>query len=326
MLKRLILYMIDNKHISARIIYTIFLVLFTNISLFAQPRFGNEQGALTFRNKEMMINPAYTGSVDETYRRLSLSAGWQWVGMEGAPKTQDLQFQTGLPKVGGIGAWLYHESYGVTDIIQLAATYGYSFRLSNGHNLSLGLSLSALTVNEDLVTGIDDPNDPMFAQASSRSWGFNSGFGAMLYNDEYYVGFSVPQLLANNWEEGVSEAKLKNTFKFDQLRFYLVGGYVFKLSDDFNLIPNALLQYCKNTSFGYELMVRGDYKRRVSAGVGYGYDKALKAEAGVFISKEVSLSYRYEQSFGEEYKYISGSHLITLSVVWNRDKKDTRLY
>lgn len=308
------------------IVYTVFVVLVTSVSLFAQPRFGNEQGALTFRNKEIMVNPAYTGSVDETYRRLSLNAGWQWVSMEGAPTAQDLQFQLGLPNAGGIGAWVYHESYGVTDIIQLAATYGYGFQLSNGDMLSLGLSLSTLTVSEGLVERIDNPNDLMFAQSSPRAWGFNSGFGLMLYSDMYYVGFSVPQLLANNWEEGVSGAKLKNTFKFDQLRFYLVGGYVIDLSKDFNLIPSALLQYCKNTSFGYELMIRGDYKRRVAAGVGYGYDKAIKAEAGVFITKGVSLGYRYEQSFGEEYKYLSGSHSITFSVIWNQDKKDLRLY
>lgn len=321
--------MVDSKHILTRVIYTVFLVLLTSIALFAQPRFGNEQGALTFRSKEMMINPAYTGTVDESYRRLSLGAAWQWAGMEGAPKTQDVQFQMGLPNsIGGVGAWVYHESYGVTDIIQLAATYGYSFQLSNDHNFSLGLSLSALSVNEDFVAGIDDPNDPVFIKSGSRVWGFNAGFGAMLYNNSYYVGFSMPQLLTNSWEEGVSEAKLKNTLKFDQLRFYLVGGYVFELESNFTLIPSVLLQFAKNTSFGYELMLRGDYKRRVAVGVGYGYDKAIKAELGVFISKEVSLRYHYEQSFGETYKHLSGSHSIALSVTWDNDggKNTKRMY
>jgi type IX secretion system PorP/SprF family membrane protein len=273
-----------------------------------------------------MVNPAYVGSVENTYRRLSLSADWQWVGMDGAPKMQVLQFLTGLPNSGGIGGWFYHEGYGVTDIIQFGGIYSHSFKLTDDLNLSLGLSLSALTVSEDLVTGIDDPNDPMFSKSELRVWGFNSGFGAMLYTDSYYVGLSMPQLLTNNWEEGASEPKIKNAFKFDQLRFYLTGGYVFKVSDDVSIMPNALLQFSGNTSFGYEFMVRGDYKKRVAVGVGYGYDKAIKAEAGVFISKEVSLAYRYQQSFGDTYKHLSGSHSITLSVTWDRDKHDVRMF
>lgn len=309
------------------IFYIVALVLLAHIQTSAQPHFGNEQGSLNYRGREMMINPAYVGSVPETHRRLSLSAGWQWVGMDGAPKTQELQFQSGLPNaLGGVGAWLYHEGYGVTDVIQFGAVYGYTLKLTEGHNLSLGLNINALTVSEDAVSGIDDPNDPMFAQSTPRVWGFNSGFGAMLYGDSYYVGLSMPQLLTNNWEEGASKLKIKNTFKFDQLQFYLTGGYVFELSEDISLIPNALLQYSANTSFGYEFMVRGDYAKRVMVGVGYGYDKAIKAEAGVFISKEVSLAYRYEQSFGSVYKNISGSHLITLSVTWDRDKNSMRLF
>ena len=308
------------------IIYILGLTLLTSVSCFAQPHFGKEQGNLRYRNREIMVNPAYVGSVKDTYRRLSVGAAWQWVGMKGAPKTQELQFQSGIANAGGVGGWLYHESYGVTDIIQLAGTYSYSFVLSEGHNLALGLSLSALTISEDMVSGIDDPNDPMFTQSTPRVWGFNSGFGAMYYTDKYYVGLSMPQLLTNNWEEGVSEPKLKNTFKFDQLQFYLTGGYVFEISDDVSLMPNALLQFSGSSSFGYEAMIRGDYKRRVAVGVGYGYDKMLKAEVGVFITKEVSVGYRYEQSFGKTYKHLSGSHLINFSVIWDRDKNASRLF
>lgn len=253
----------------------------------------------------------------------SLGAGWQWAGVKGAPKTQDIQSYIGLPNAG-VGAWLYHEGYGVTDIIQLAGAYGYSIQLSEGHNLSLGLNLSVLTVNDGLVKGVDDPNDLMFAQSTPRVWGFNSGIGAMYYAEKHYLGFSIPQLLTNNWEEGVTKPKIKNTFKADQLQFYIIGGYVFELSEDLNIIPSVLLQFSGSTSFGYEFMFRGDYKRRVAVGVGYGYAETIKAELGVFISKEVCVGYRYEQSFGSSYKNLSGSHSLALSVVWDRNKEKER--
>ena len=316
-----------DKNTLAKILLLLALGLLTNTLLLAQPRFGNEQGALTFRSKEMMINPAYTGSINEADRRLSLGTAWQWVGMDGAPKAQDVQFQMGIPNAGGVGAWLYHDSYGVTSIIQLGTTYGYSIRLTNNHNLSLGANLSALMVNENQIRGIDDPSDPIFAANNPSKWGTNAGFGAMLYSNSYYVGFSMPQLLTNSWEEDVIEAKLKNKFKFNQLRFYLTGGYVLELPSDFSLIPSILLQFANNTNFGYELMVRGDYNKQVALGIGYGYDKALKAETSVLISKGIHLGYRYEQSFGKTYKNLSSSHSITLSIVWNREqKKNTRLF
>ena len=301
------------------------LALLISITSFAQPHFGKEQGTLRFQNREIMVNPAYVGSIADAYTLLSFGAGWQWAGVEGAPKTQELQFQLGLPSAG-VGAWLYHESYGVTDVIQFAGVYGYGFKLSEGHNISLGLNLSVLTVSEGFVKGIDDPNDPMFAQGSPRVWGFNSGVGAMYYSDKYYVGLSVPQLLTNSWVEGAETPKIENAFKFNQLQVNIVGGYVLELSDDINLIPNALLQFSGSTSFGYEFMLRGDYKRRVAVGVGYGYDRAIKAELNAFISKEVGVGYRYEQSFGSTYKHLSGSHSLILSIVWDRDKKTLRLF
>lgn len=322
----LVIIRIHCKNLTRGLLPVLGLMLLVSIPCLAQPRFGKEQGFLRFRNREMMINPAYVGTADETYKRLSLGAAWQWVGMEGAPKAQELQFHSGLANAGGVGGWLYHESYGVSNVIQLAGVYSYSIKLAEGHNLSLGLSLSALTVGEGTVLGIDNPNDPIFAQSSSRAWGFNSGFGTMYYTDKYYLGLSTPQLLTNSWEEGSSELKLKNAFKLNQLQFYVIGGYAFEVGDGINIIPNALLQLSGSTSFGYELMVRGDYKRRVTVGIGYGYDKVLKAEADVFISGEVSVGYRYEQSFGSTYKYLSGSHIVNLSVTWNRDKHRSVLF
>ena len=291
-------------------------VLLLSVSqLAAQPTFGTERGALSYRHNEVMINPAYV-AFSNGFRKLSVEAKMQWAGVEGAPQAQNIQFVGDLSPSAGIGAWFYHESFGITDVMQLMGAYGYCIPMENG-TLSLGLQAGMLTTKDDLVTNINDPLDPVFAESKPRSWGFNAGIGAYYETDSYYVGLSIPQLLTNDLKSDEDGGGISNKFEFDRLHFYLMGGYVAELSPKVHLIPSALLLYAGSTSFGYEAMLSGMYNRQFRLGVGYAASNSIRAEAEAFISREVSLSYRFEHSFGDTYKHLSSTHSITLSVFWN---------
>ncbi len=295
-------------------------ITLVNISLNAQPHFGNERGSLSYRNQEMLINPAYVGSKG-LFNHLSLNAKGQWLGVDDAPQSQNLQYQIGLPTMG-MGGWLYHESYGVTDNIQLNAVYAYRIKFERSQ-LSLGIQAGVLTTNDAMVTRINDENDPIFAEKSPRLWGFNAGFGAYYYSDEYYVGFSIPQLLTNDWDGGGAELSLDNSFVFDRLQYYITGGYVFDVTPKINIITTGLVQLSSALSFGYEGMVYGVYDRMYRVGVGFAAENAIRVEGEAYIGKQVSLAYRYEQNLGSTYKYMSTTHSLVLSVGWGKTYNQT---
>ncbi|WP_042007252.1 type IX secretion system membrane protein PorP/SprF, partial [Capnocytophaga canis] len=65
----------------------------------------------------------------------------------------------------------------------------------------------------------------------------NVGAGVFWYSDKYYIGFSVPNLLETEIYESKNRrvSVLKNT-----QHFYLIGGYVFDLSDNIKFKPAVL--------------------------------------------------------------------------------------
>lgn len=78
----------------------------------------------------MAINPAYAGSRGVTtatalYRK-------QWLGIEGAPETQTISFDTPLAneKVG-LGFQAFNDAVGVTKTTGFFATYAYRILMDN---------------------------------------------------------------------------------------------------------------------------------------------------------------------------------------------------
>lgn len=299
------------------VLYTVACLLLAT-SLTAQPHFGNEQGNLNYRFNEMLINPATTASQD-SINLLSLGLRMQWMDMDGGPFSQTLQFQT--PSIGtktGLGLSLYNDSYAINSNTQFSAHYAYKIKMKIG-TFSLGLQAGVLTSGVKAVTDINDPLDPAFAEGASRSWGFNAGFGAYYHTDSWFAGFSIPQLLTNDYElNDNDEQKLKNAMEFDRLQYYFTGGSQFLLSSKMTLRPTVLLELSSSTSLGYEVMLIADYAKRFEFGVGMSANTCLQIAAGVVIARNFALNYQYSQYLGSSYKNISGMHFIGLQYRWHK--------
>ena len=282
-----------------------------------QPRFGNERGNLNYRFNEMFINPAYAGTND-SLTLISIGARMQWLGSDG-PISQNLQVQTSAMKnKAGLGMSIYNESYGINNNIQLGAYYAYKIAMRKGV-LSFGLQASMLTSGIKAVTNLNDQTDPLFANASSRSWGFNTGIGGHYRTDKWFAGFSIPELLKNDYATNRNgEQKLKNEFDFSILQYYFTGGYLFSLSDKISLKPTALLQLSQNTSAGYELMLTAVYDKRFDLGAGASANSCLQVAAGATLAKNLKLGYQYSQYLGNIYSEFSGIHFIALKYLWHK--------
>jgi type IX secretion system PorP/SprF family membrane protein len=291
-------------------------IIITAISIFicnaftatAQPCFG-EQGNLNYRDHELLLNPATVGVA--TQKQISLSACKQWLGFDGAPLSELLQYQMPIAQNSGLGAWAYNDSYGVTHNLQIGGVYAYKIRLKNNF-LSFGLSLSALMLQEDRVAGLNNSDDKVFAEPLGSRFGFNAGFGLYYAGEKFYAGLSIPQLLTND----IKENSLSNGMDFARANYYFTGGYRFDVTDKISLSPSALLQLSGATGVGYSFMLTAAYDKRVEVGAGWASPAQLQLSVGADITKNFSVRYQFAQDMGAD-THAGSSHFIVLRFAWD---------
>jgi type IX secretion system PorP/SprF family membrane protein len=188
----------------------------------------------------LIFNPAYAGSKD--HMSMTLLHRDQWVGLdEGRPTTQTLTIHT--PIKGnriGVGASLLHDDIGPTKDIRLSGYYAYRMSFNDGKSrLSLGVSASVNQFTADweqLV--LNNTVDPVFATNPENSISPNAGAGIFYYNDHFYLGLSVPNLL-NQRFKGVG-TDMANQYR----HYYLGGGLILPLNLSRTLIfkPSFLVK------------------------------------------------------------------------------------
>ena len=112
--------------------------------------------------------------------------------------------------------------------------------------------------------------------------------------------------------------------------FYLQGGYVYPISDNFVWHNSLLLQIVKGSPIEYLLTSRATYQYKYTLGLQYNPGALL----GGFISAEVfdgmSLTYAYDVGTGPLSKYSYGNHSFGISyeiigrLNWNQRLEDLR--
>ena len=227
------------QHIS-RILFLGAAFLWTQIG-FAQQEAHNTQ----FMYNKLSYNPGFAGSMEAPcitgiYRS-------QWLGLEGAPQTQILTFNTPLSNQRiGLGATLARHTVGISEVINLDAAYAYRFRLGRGY-LGIGVagSVRSLAVNfqdDRLVATQPIDLDPSIPGDQQQKFLLNFGAGAYYLGEKFYLGVSAPRLLQNNIDFADESAVLSREIQ----HFYMMAGLSIRLSDNMELQPQFLLKYVDN--------------------------------------------------------------------------------
>ncbi len=171
-----------------------------------------------------LLNPAYNGTRD-VISGLLINRN-QWIGLEGAPMNQSLNVHGPIEDTNlGVGVSIMNDMIGFSRTTDAMVAASYKLEIDRRRFLSLGLQLGASSIVYDGTKAVTDQyGDPVFAGKQSKI-GFNVGFGAYLYEEDYFIGFSVPKMFSNNFDE--SNETFKNTLDFKNMTMYLYGGYVF---------------------------------------------------------------------------------------------------
>jgi len=255
------------------------------------------------------INPAYTGTWESM--GFMVLAREQWTGFDNAPSTQTFTFQTlGKNEKVGIGLSAIHDKFGLEKRLAIYADYSYLVKLDNELNLRLGLKGGFSDYSNNLYDyTVIDEGDPMFQGEIDTRFMPNFGVGAFLYKKKYYLGLSVPKILQTNFENNYNNYSTKAEMR----HFYLIGGYVFDLSDNLKFKPTVLSKVASGTPAQFDFSANFLIADRVWLGAMYRTGDSFGFIAQWLIDKKLRLGYAVDFTTSKLQNYQDGTHEIMIS-------------
>lgn len=257
------------------------------------------------------LNPAAAGAAQ------SLNAAMfyrlQWVGFDGAPALGGFNINTplGTNKNNNVGLTFINDRIGVNNRNQVSANYAYSLRFKNKSRLSFGASAS-INMNQAAFSEVNTTiTDPLFQENSPLITTPNFKFGTYYHTSRFYVGFAIPNLLHNDIIDN-GGFRGETTFDVSKMHFYLQGGYLFKLNEDWNLKTSTLLKQVSGAPFQADINLFGEYLNRFGLGLSYRTSNELAIIAMFGISDMFHISYSYDLTFNALRTFSTGSHEVML--------------
>jgi len=254
-----------------------------------------------------MINPAYAGSrgtlnVFGMYRT-------QWVGLDGAPKTANVSVSTPLGESGlGLGVNFTNDRIGAMDENNISVDLAYAIDLNADYKLAFGLKGTANLLNVDYTKlNIHNPTDPVSQENLNNKFNPNIGAGVYLYSDKAYVGLSVPNFLTTDRYDDNDITTMRQ-----KMHFYLMGGYVFDVSQDILFKPAALVKAVSGAPLQVDLTANFLFYDKFTLGGAYRWDASVSALAGFQVNENLFVGYSYDFETTALQRYNSGSHEIFL--------------
>lgn len=174
-------------------------------------------------------------------------------------------------------------------------TYGFHLPLTSQLTVSVAPKLGwvNLSLNQDLVV-LEKKDQPFinFLNQHQQQSMVDLGFGLWLYSSQFFLGYSLEQLVKNN---ALSSESIQG-IEFEPHHF-LMAGYRFRVSPRLKLVPNFLFRYVNADHTSFDLSMRAEYGTRLWASLSYRKQNAIIMLIGASVSRQFSFSYSYDNSF-----------------------------
>lgn len=254
----------------------------------------------------LAINPAYAGSRDVL--SATLTHRQQWVGFDGAPVTQNISVHSPVKRSKvGLGLMVFNDRIGVSNEMGILANYAYRIKMPNKGKLALGFGAGvSLYRAKWSQVATQDGNDPSFAADTRGAARPNFSAGVLYQNKKWYVGASVPFMLAHRYDV------VDRTYRLSQERIDLepmiTGGYVVTLNDEFKVKPTSLMRYRISSGLQGDVSANLIYRDKVWLGASVRTGDAIIGMVEVLPTPQWRVGYAYDAGFSRINAYHRGSH------------------
>lgn len=284
------------------------------LSLFAQqdPMYGQ----YIFNNA--IINPAQAGLED--LNQVGFLHRRQWLGLDGAPTTNTFFINTRLPKNLGFAGGVYHDKIGPIQNLTFQGDVSAHVQLSDQWSLAGGVRISASSINANLTalqTG--QGGDPNFSTNVNTGLNFNAGLGALLYNDQYFIGASMPRLFNQTMKDG------SKIISEQQRHLFVYGGATYSVMEDVLFKPSVLVKATSDAPAQFDLNMVFNYRNYLDLGPMVRSKTAVGFLAGFKVTPGLYLGYMYEYPLTAINLISNQTHELSLRVLW-KSKYEKRVH
>ncbi len=292
-----------------------------------------------------LLNPSIAGR--DGYTTVNLTVREQWAGLDHAPATYAASFQTRIlrdsyiskatsvskklvrPTKGGrvgVGGYLFSDYNGIMRRTGLQAAYAYHIPLGNedspARNLSFGLALTAYqyAVNTDGLLYYDR-DDPYLNNYDRSVFIPDFNFGASYTTENYYVGFSMTNLLRGSVVFGNSG----NNKRSELGHYYLTGGVKIPVAPNWILEPSGFIRSSDMffKAIQADISARVYYKYDYWAGVSFRTNDAVIMMLGLKYDR-FYFAYAFDFTLTDIRKQSLGTHELTLAVKFGESARRYR--
>lgn len=262
----------------------------------------------TYSYDLMQLNIATVG---RTCLEANLNYRAQWVGVSDSPRLYQLNAGMALGNSNGVGLKLYQQSVGLLKVTNITGAYSYRMKVSKDAKLHFGIGAS-YNQNRFEVGKVSaaDKNDVTLtnAQNNIRSNNFDCETGVLLLSNKLTAGLAIEHLYNTNTEFSASSLNFKPNIN-------VIAAYKIKATENFEVEPWLVTKYTVSGKFQPEILVKGKYADKFSAGLGYrvnyGYLFLMGAELGKI---KVAYSFDYgsrsgKAGFGTSHQILLGFDL-----------------
>jgi type IX secretion system PorP/SprF family membrane protein len=247
----------------------------------------------------------------------------QWVDIEDSPSTGTFSGSTPVGKNVGLGLSAINDQVGPVKETNIYADFSYTLHLGGQHKLALGIKAGATFQKVGLLDDINngtlpDPTDDAFSSNTSNTY-FNVGAGAFYYTDNYYVGFSVPNMIKSTHLDvsGIN-------YGSEVSHYFLTGGYVFTLNDNLKMKPSFMLKSAFDVDPSLDASLNFLFFDKFEIGATYRLDDSFGGMVNYAITPNLKIGYAYDHIISDLNVTTSASHEIMLLFDLNFPKKVSR--
>lgn len=241
----------------------------------------------------LSVNPAYAGSRG-VFSIAALHRS-QWIGLDGAPTTQTLNFHTPVSNNIGIGLSIVNDEIGngTNQDTYFDAAFSYTVNTSENSKLSFGLKAGGHFLNIDFNQLRNYSAEGTASAATNIDNKFSPNFGAGVYyhTNKFYAGLSVPNFLKTEHFDNAGSTSIAE----ERMNIYLITGYVFELNPIWKFKPAALVKSVSGAPLQLDLSANFMLKDQFSFGAAYRLDAAVSALIGMQVSDSFMVGLAYDK-------------------------------
>ena len=137
----------------------------------------------------------------------------------------------------------------------------------------------------------------------------NVGVGVYYYSDKGYVGVSAPKILEQVLKEYNNGEVTENK---ERRHYFLIGGYVFDLSENVKFKPSFLAKAVVGAPISLDFSANFLFRDKLGVGLAHRLDDSFPGLLQYYVTPQFRIGYAYDFTMTELRHYNSGSHELML--------------